>query len=72
MRQNYKGGNYGYGHAKQALYELIVDKYSKERIAFDNFMSNPELLEKKLQAGEAKARVIGHEVLSRVKQKLGY
>jgi len=28
MRANYKGGNYGYGHAKQALYELIVEKFA--------------------------------------------
>ena len=27
MRANYEGGNYGYGHAKQALYELIIDKF---------------------------------------------
>ncbi|MDQ3292026.1 MAG: tryptophan--tRNA ligase, partial [Bacteroidota bacterium] len=34
MRQNYIGGNYGYGHAKQALYELIVRKFKKERELF--------------------------------------
>ena len=29
MRANYLGGNYGYGHAKQALYELIIEKNLK-------------------------------------------
>ena len=28
MRIKYEGGNYGYGHAKQELYELIIDKYA--------------------------------------------
>ena len=72
MRQNYLGGNYGYGHAKQALFELIIDKYKSERAAFNTYMENPELLEEKLQAGEEKARKIGQEVLDRVKEKLGF
>jgi tryptophanyl-tRNA synthetase len=72
MRNNYEGGNYGYGHAKQALFELIVSKFEKERAAFNNYMENPHLLEEKLQEGEEKARAIGREVLGRVKEKLGY
>ena len=72
MRQNYLGGNYGYGHAKQTLFELIIENYKQEREAFNNYMSNPELLEEKLMAGEEKARAIGRKVLSRVKKTLGY
>lgn len=72
MRQNYLGGNYGYGHAKQALYELIVEKFAKERTLYNEFMENNELLESKLQQGEEKARKIGLAVLQRVKNKLGY
>jgi tryptophanyl-tRNA synthetase len=72
IRQNYLGGNYGYGHAKQALFELITTKYKNEREAFTNYMNKPDLLEEKLKAGEEKARVIGQEVLSRVKKTLGY
>src|SRR5688500_2365623 len=34
LRKKYLGGNYGYGHAKQELFELIVQKFSKEREAF--------------------------------------
>ena len=29
MRQNYLNGGYGYGHAKQALLEVILEKYSR-------------------------------------------
>jgi tryptophanyl-tRNA synthetase len=72
MRQNYLGGNYGYGQAKQALFELIIEKYKLEREAFDNYMNNPDLLEEKLKSGEEKARAIGREVLKRAKDKLGY
>jgi len=72
MRNNYQGGNYGYGHAKQALFELIIEKYAHERKAFNIFMENPELLEEKLKAGEEKARIIGLSVLNRTKEKIGY
>lgn len=72
MRNNYTGGNYGYGHAKQALYELIVEKFSKERTAFNEYINNPDLIDAKLKEGEEKARLIAREVLGRVREKLGY
>ncbi|MBO3697611.1 tryptophan--tRNA ligase [Roseivirga sp. E12] len=72
MRKNYLGGNYGYGHAKQALYELILDKFSKERETYNYYMENPQLLEEELTKGEKKARVVAREVLSRVKSTLGF
>lgn len=72
MRGNYTGGNYGYGHAKQALFELIVEKFAEPRKIFNHYMENPEELDNKLKAGEEKARVIATEVLDRVRGKVGY
>jgi tryptophanyl-tRNA synthetase len=72
MRANYLGGNYGYGHAKKELYELILTKFSKERETFSYFMSHPDEIEKRLSAGEEKARTIAMNVLNRVRVKLGF
>lgn len=72
MEANYKGGNYGYGHAKQALYELIISKYSVERKRFNELMENTNLIEEELQKGAVKARKIAKTVLSRVRTKVGY
>ena len=72
MRKNYLGGNYGYGHAKQALYELIVEKYAKERALFNDYMSNLDELEKELSVGEEKASLVARETLLRVKRALGF
>ncbi len=72
VRNKYLSGNYGYGHAKQELYELIIQKYAKEREAFTFYMSNTAELDKKLEQGEAKARIIARAVLSRVRAKLGF
>jgi len=72
MRQNYLVGGYGYGHAKQALYELIIKKYTKERELFAYYMNNLPELDQKLKEGAAKAKAIAEPVLQRVRQKLGY
>ncbi len=72
LKAKYLGGNYGYGHAKQELFELIVQKYAKEREAFNFYMSNSQELENKLVAGEERARVVALEVLNRVRVKLGF
>jgi len=72
MRENYQRDDFGYGHAKQGLYELIVTKFSKERQAYNSYMNNPDFLERKLVEGEAKARKIGQAVLKRAKDKLGF
>jgi tryptophanyl-tRNA synthetase len=72
MRKKYLGGNYGYGHAKQELHEVILNKFSKEREAFNFYMSNPEELEKKLILGEDKARTIAHTKIGEVRKKLGF
>ena len=72
MRQNYLGGNYGYGHAKQALFELIKVKFAKARERFDYFMAQPEEVDQALAEGAAKASVVADEVLLRVRSKLGY
>lgn len=72
MRSNYTGGNYGYGHAKLALFELILVHFEEARTRYDELMSNPELIEAELQKGADKARVIGREVLNRLRESLGF
>jgi tryptophanyl-tRNA synthetase len=72
MRQNYLNGNYGYGQAKQALFELILEKFHQERILYDEYINNLELLENKLRQGEERAREINRIVLNKVRSKLGY
>jgi len=72
MKANYEGGNYGYGHAKQALFELITKKYAVERTRFNELMNNQSLIEEELQKGAVKARKIAEDVLQRVRTKVGY
>ncbi|WP_299671553.1 tryptophan--tRNA ligase [uncultured Polaribacter sp.] len=72
MSANYKGGNYGYGHAKQALFELIVAKFSTVRARYHHYMENKHEIDEALNIGAAKARKTANEVLKRVRDKIGY
>ncbi|MFL9844095.1 tryptophan--tRNA ligase [Flavobacterium rhizosphaerae] len=72
MRANYLGGNYGYGHAKQALFELICDRFKTEREKYAHYMANPDEVDAALKTGAEKAAVIANGVLARVREKMGY
>lgn len=72
MRASYERGGYGYGHAKTALYELILDKFKTQRETYHYYMSNRNELDAKLQQGAEKARVIAKATLKRVREKLGF
>jgi len=71
MRQNYLNGGYGYGHAKQALYELILEKYADARTKFDELMNDKVTLDAFLENGALKARGVAQKVLKRTRNKLG-
>jgi len=72
MRQNYLKGNYGYGHAKQALYELILEKFAEPREKYFRLMENPGQIEEILREGARKASVTANEVLNRVREKFKF
>lgn len=71
LRQKYLAGNFGYGHAKTELLNLILNKYSKERELFSYYMNNLPELEAKLNEGAAKTKKIAAETLKRVREILG-
>jgi tryptophanyl-tRNA synthetase len=72
LRKKYLAGNFGYGHAKQELYDLIIQKFAKERELFNFYFTNPDELDKKLKQGEDKARIIANETLKKVRTKIGF
>ena len=72
MKNKYKGGGYGYGHAKNDLLKLIIEKYSEERKKFNHYVSKPNEVEEILIQGAYKASITADKVLSRVRKKLGY
>ena len=72
LRQKYLAGNFGYGHAKQALYELILDKFAEPRQRYDYYMNHKEEIDQALSQGAEKAKVVANEVLNRTRKQLGF
>ncbi|AYN66132.1 tryptophan--tRNA ligase [Euzebyella marina] len=72
MSANYLAGNYGYGHAKQALYEVIVQKFGEAREKYDYYINHFDEVDEALYKGAEKAKKVADEVLARVRTKVGY
>lgn len=72
MRKKYLGGNYGYGHAKQEFYELLIKKFAKEREQYHHYMHHLDEIDMLLLKGANKAKKVANDVLKRVRNKVGY
>jgi tryptophanyl-tRNA synthetase len=72
LRQNYIKGGFGYGHAKTALFELILDTYKEQRLTYDKLMADTSVLEKELAIGEEKASKMANEKLKQVRDVIGF
>lgn len=72
MRQNYAQGGWGYGHTKNAILELILDRFADERERFTYFMEHKEELDAVLKKGAIKASAVANQVLARVRSRVGY
>ena len=74
MTNNYLNTNqdFGYGHAKQALFELLVEKFKTERERYNYYINNIPEIEKALIIGAEKAKKVAKIVLKDVREKLGF
>ena len=72
MADLYRAGNYGFGHAKTALYELILEKFAEPRQRFAYYMQHLTEVDDILRKGAEKASGIAQQTLKRVREKLGY
>ncbi len=72
MKTNYEKGGYGYGNAKQALFELIIEKFETQRERYTHYMNHLHEIDAALFIGVEKAQMVADEVLKRVRGKVGY
>lgn len=72
LREKYLAGNFGYGHAKNELLALLLDKFKTQRNLYSHYINDTSELETKLKQGEQKARQIANQTLEKVRQRLGF
>lgn len=71
LAERYRAGGMGYGEAKKALYEVAMEYFATARERREALCADPQQVEDILQAGAAKARQKGREVLQRVQSAVG-
>lgn len=72
LAENYRTPGFGYGHAKLALYNLLMEKTEGPRRIYTDFMERPDTLEDILRDGAQRASVKMNEVLNRARQAVGF
>lgn len=72
LSKKYLAGNFGYGHAKQELLNVILNRFGDARSQYSYYMQNLPDLEQKLRVGEEKARHIARAKLASVRERLGF
>lgn len=71
IREKYLAGGFGFGHAKLALLELLLERFEAERKIFTYYMDDVSKIDEVLKLGAEKAAVVANGVLQRVRGKLG-
>lgn len=72
LRGKYLAGGFGYGQAKKALLELILERFAKERELFQYYTDHLDEVEQKLLEGAQKAARVAEVRLADVRKKLGF
>lgn len=71
MCRNYRAGNYGYGHAKQALFEAIEAYFGPMRAKRDEFAKDPGEVWNILNKGAERARATAAATMEKVRKAVG-
>jgi len=71
MEANYRGGNYGYGHAKKALLEVFEETFAPFRAKREELAANPDHVEQILRDGAERARAAATVTLDKARKAVG-
>lgn len=71
LRQRYLAGGMGWGHAKQALFELLNEVLGPVRKRYDELMIEPGYIAEVLASGAQKARDLADEKIASLRKIIG-
>ncbi|MEM7626819.1 MAG: tryptophan--tRNA ligase [Planctomycetota bacterium] len=71
LAAKYRAGNFGYGHAKQALFELLLEHFGPARQKREALMADPGYIESVLADGAKHANAALANVISRTREAVG-
>ncbi|MGL4393863.1 MAG: tryptophan--tRNA ligase [Brevinema sp.] len=71
MQANYQNGNYGYGHAKLALLETMMEFFQPAREIMKDLDNNEDEVVRLMKIGSEKARHLAQKKVSAVRKAVG-
>ncbi len=71
MKAKYRAGGYGYGHAKQALFEAMQDYFVPMRKRREELTNNLDYVWQILRQGAERAAVEAEKTMSKVREAVG-
>ena len=72
LRKNYlENPEFGYGHAKQALFEKYTEYFAEAREKRKELLANPQKVEDILQDGASRARKVADATMAKVRAAVG-
>lgn len=71
MKARYRAGNYGYGHAKQELFELMWEFFAPMRQRREELEKNLDYVWETLRRGGEKARAAAEATMNKVRRAVG-
>ncbi|MEM1109314.1 MAG: tryptophan--tRNA ligase [Planctomycetota bacterium] len=71
LAAKYRAGNFGYGHAKQALFELLLDHFGQARARREELLNDPGYIEDVLADGAKNANAVLENVIHAARQAVG-
>jgi tryptophanyl-tRNA synthetase len=72
LAARYRAGNFGYGHAKQELYEVLDASLAPARERYEALLAEPAGIHDVLESGATRARHIARATLGRVRAACGF
>jgi tryptophanyl-tRNA synthetase len=71
LRRKYLAGNFGYGHAKIALYDLLLETFGPYRKERERLLADKEHIRAILRKGAEKAHAEAEPTLKKVREAVG-
>lgn len=71
MKEKYRAGGYGYGHAKQALFEVMQEYFAPMRKRRDELVANLDYVHQILRQGAERAAMEAEKTMIKVREAVG-
>ena len=71
MAARYRAGNYGYGHAKLALFDAYMDFFAPMRKRREELLADPGYVDSVLKRGAERAAELAESSMSEIRRAVG-